>query len=45
MKKPNYEKQNHEELEQLNFWFIVNTIFTILTGVATLVLSVIALLK
>lgn len=41
----NYEKKNHEELEQLNIWFIVNTIFTILTGVATLGLAILSYLK
>jgi len=36
----NYDKKNYKELKEINFWFIINTIFTILTGVATLILAV-----
>ena len=39
----NYEKQQFEEQEQTNFILIINTIFTVLTGIATIILAIIQL--
>lgn len=36
----NIEEKQYKELKEINFWFIINTIFTILTGMATLVLAI-----
>jgi hypothetical protein len=43
--KPNYEKQQVHEQEQTNYILIINTVFTILTGIATIILSIIAIWK
>ena len=40
MKKMNYEKRQLEEQKETNTVLWINTIFTILTGLATLVLTV-----
>jgi len=32
-------------VDKLNFWFIINTIFTILAGVATVTLAILAYIK
>ena len=34
------ERQQEEHLGNINLWIVVNTIFTIITGLATLYLSV-----
>lgn len=45
MEKNNYDKKQLDELKEINFWFIVNTIFTIITGLATLGLGVLEFLS
>ena len=39
----NYDKEQVEELEEMNWWFKLNTIFTIVNGVAQLAIAVILL--
>lgn len=41
----NIEEKQYKELKEINFWFIINTIFTIITGVATLVLAILQYIK
>lgn len=43
--KKDYDRLQFRELEQTNLWIIINTIATILTGVAAVALSIIALTK
>ena len=37
----NYEKLQYKEQEKTNFVLWINTVFTVITGVATLVLAII----
>lgn len=49
MKKNNKEIQHLKEIDQgvdkLNVWFVINTLATIITGVAAVVLAILAYLK
>ena len=46
MSKPkNYEKLNYTENKETNFWLIINTVFTILTGIATVALTIYQIFK
>lgn len=44
-KQPNYEKRQYEEQKETNTVLWINTIATIITGLATLVLSILAFIK
>lgn len=41
----NYEKQQVDEQRETNALLYLNTLFTVITGVATIILSIIALIK
>lgn len=41
----NYEKEQLTEQKETNFWLILNTVFTILNGIAATILAIIALNK
>ena len=41
--KKNYEKLQYQEQSETNYILWVNTIFTIISGVATLILAIISL--
>jgi hypothetical protein len=41
----NYDKAQYRELKQINIWFVINTIFTILTGAATIILAILEYTK
>lgn len=42
-KQPNYEKRQYEEQKQTNIILWINTIATVLTAVATLILNIVAI--
>ena len=44
MPKINYEKEQQDELEHISFWMVLNTIATVITGLATVILAIFALL-
>ena len=37
----NYEKEQLDEQEEINWWLRLNTIFTILAGIANLIIAVV----
>ena len=45
MPKQNHLKEIDKGVDTLNVWFMINTIFTIISGVALLVLAILAYFK
>lgn len=44
-KSETHLKEIDKGIDKLNFWFIVNTIFTVLSGLALLVLTILEFFK